>query len=351
MLKILGIETSCDETSAAVVTSDKQILSNIVHTQIAEHAPYGGVVPEIASRSHISHIDDVVKRAMDEAGLEFDELDAVAVTSGPGLIGGVIVGLMMAKAIAAAADIPLVGVNHLEGHALTPRLCGDVEFPFLLLLVSGGHCQILEVRGVGQYTKLGTTIDDALGEAFDKTAKMLGLGYPGGPIVEQFAKNGDPNAFDFPRPLLHRKDCDFSFSGMKTAVYRQLEKSKASGVDIYAEQFRADICASFQAACGDVIEKKMKRAIIDFRQNHPDATDVVVAGGVAANRYLRERLSTVATKYGMVLSAPPLDLCTDNGAMIAWAGLERFKLGLTDELNLKPRARFPLGDLSTPKEV
>ncbi len=342
-MKILGIETSCDETSAAVVSDDGTIISNVIHSQIAQHAPYGGVVPEIASRSHIRHIDEVVRQAMEEAQMDYKDLDAVAVTSGPGLIGGVIVGLMMAKAIASAAKIPLIGINHLEGHALTARLTNDVPFPFLLLLVSGGHCQILEVANISDYKRLGSTLDDALGEAFDKTAKMLGLGYPGGPIVEKYAREGDENAYDLPRPLLNRKDCDFSFSGMKTGIYRLIEEKKSQNPEILKDKkFIADLCASFQKAAGDVVVSKMERAISLFKEHHPHADDIVVAGGVAANLYLRERLETLCAQHAMKLTAPPLKLCTDNAAMIAWAGIEHFKLGRQDDLSIQPRARWPL---------
>lgn len=327
-MKVLGIETSCDETAAAVVTSDGEILSNIIHSQVDEHAPYGGVVPEIASRAHIKYLDGVISRALSEAETTLDELDAIAVTAGPGLIGGVIVGVMEAKAIAAATGKPIIAVNHLEGHALTVRLTNEVEFPYLLLLVSGGHCQILEVTGVGQYKLLGQTIDDAVGESFDKLAKILGLGLPGGPKVEELAKNGNPNAFDLPKPLLKEKNCDFSFSGLKTAVARAAQSGEYSP---------EDICATFQKTICEILVDKVGKAL-----EQVDAKTLVVAGGVAANQQIRKSLEDLANQNDMQLIAPPLKLCTDNAAMIAWAGLEKLKLGQTDNINFAPKARWPL---------
>ena len=340
-MKVLGIETSCDETAVAIVTEDKQILSTVLHSQVKEHMPYGGVVPELASRAHLLFIEGLVEKALDEAKTSLSDIDAVAVTAGPGLIGGVIVGTMVGKGIAAATNKPFIAVNHLEGHALTARLTNDVEFPFLLLLVSGGHCQILIVEGVGKYQLLGGTLDDALGEAFDKTAKLLGLGYPGGPIVEKMAVTGDANKYDFPRPLLDRPGCDFSFSGLKTAVFREVT-SQHSALSTQHSEFKNDICASFQRVAGDILEDRIKNAIEIFKNAHPTGETMVVAGGVAANKYLNNRLNTLCNSLKMKFIAPPVKLCTDNAAMIAWAGLERFRLGLIDDLNFEPRARWPL---------
>jgi len=344
-LTVLGIETSCDETAAAVVTSAGEIRANLVLSQLDEHRPYGGVVPEIAARSHLDHIDRLVGEAMAQAGLTFGELDGVAATAGPGLIGGVFVGVMTAKAIALAWDLPFLAVNHLEGHALTARLSDGLAFPYLLLLVSGGHCQLLAVEGVGRYRRLGGTIDDAVGEAFDKTAKLLGLGYPGGPAVEQEARDGDPAAFALPRPMLGRPGLDFSFSGLKTAVRQAAEKSGilAGGGDARA---RADLAASFQAAVGDILAERCAKALDLFRQEYGRPGPLVVAGGVAANRSLRARLETVAAAAGTRLVAPPPALCTDNAAMIAWAGVERLALGLIDPLDFAARPRWPLESLT-----
>ncbi len=336
---VLGIETSCDETAAAVVTDGREIKSNIVASQLALHRPYGGVVPEIAARSHLDHTDRVVREAMDAAGIGFGGIDGVAVTGGPGLIGGVIVGVMTAKAIAAVSAKPVINVNHLEAHALTARLTDDVAFPYLLLLVTGGHCQLLIVEGVGAYRRLGTTLDDAVGEAFDKTAKMLGLGYPGGPAVEAAALTGDGERFDLPRPMKGRQGCDFSFSGLKTAVRQriaQLPPGELAAKDV------ADLAASFQDAVGDVLIDRAAHAIETFRARYRDAATLVVAGGVAANDYLRKRLDGLAGREGFRLVAPPVELCTDNGVMVAWAGIERLRLGLTDALDFAPRPRWPL---------
>jgi N6-L-threonylcarbamoyladenine synthase len=342
---ILGIETSCDETAAAVVTREGDILSNIVMSQIEEHRPYGGVVPEIAARAHVEVIDDLVARAMAQAGLDYADLSAVAATAGPGLIGGVLVGLMTGKALALAAGRPFIAVNHLEGHALSVRLTEDVAFPYLMLLVSGGHCQLLVVQGVGRYRRLGTTIDDALGEAFDKTAKILGLGYPGGPLVERAAAGGHAARFSLPRPMLGRAGCDFSFSGLKTAVRRAYESLGTAVTD----QDRADICAAFQAAAGDVVADRVAHALAIFMEDYPAAPcTLVVAGGVAANSYIRARLEAAADAAGFTLKAPPPALCTDNGAMIAWAGMERLALGLTDPLSTPARARWPLDPGAAP---
>ena len=344
IMVVLGIETSCDETAAAVVGGDRTVMANIVLSQLDEHAPYGGVVPEIAARAHIDHIDGLIAAAMREAGVTFDKLDGVAATAGPGLIGGVIVGLTTAKAIAAVADLPLIAVNHLEGHALTARLTDDLAYPYLLLLVSGGHCQLVAVEGVGEYRRLGTTIDDAIGEAFDKTAKMLALGYPGGPAVERAATDGDPARFDLPRPMRGREGCDFSFSGLKTAVRHAIAGlgHAPSGQD------KADIAASFQAAVADSVIDRTANGIAAFRALHPEARSLVVAGGVAANKALRARLEQCAAAAGFDLIAPPPALCTDNAAMIAWAGLERLRAGLTDPLDAPARARWPLDPKAPP---
>jgi len=336
---VLGIETSCDETAAALVTDRREIRANVVLSQLDQHAPYGGVVPEIAARSHIEHLDGVVARAMSEAGVKFADLDAVAATAGPGLIGAVMVGLMTGKAVAGVHNLPFVAVNHLEGHALSARLTDEnLRFPYLLLLVSGGHCQFLAVEGVARYQRLGTTIDDAAGEAFDKAAKLLDLGYPGGPAIEQAARDGDAQRFDLPRPLKGRPGSDFSFSGLKTAL---LHKVRAIEGRI-SDKDRADLAASFQAAVTDVVIERGHNAIHQFRTDHPEGHALVAAGGVAANSMLRARLKTLAAKTGMTMSVPPLALCTDNAAMIAWAGIERLQLSLVDKLDAAPRARWPL---------
>ncbi len=331
MTTILGIETSCDETAAAIVTGAKEIRANIVLSQLAEHAAYGGVVPEIAARAHMEHVERVIAKALATAQCSFADLDAIAVTGGPGLIGGVIVGVMTAKAIASVHNKPFIAVNHLEGHALTVRLTSDIEFPYLLLLVSGGHCQFLIAHGVGNYTILGGTVDDALGEAFDKVAKMLGLPQPGGPHVEKMAKDGDENAFAFPIPMKGREGCDLSFSGLKTAVRLAAPGAKPE-----------DICASFQRTACDALIDRTKNAIAMFRKHYPTGKDFVLAGGVAANQKIRERLTALLAEHDMRLTAPPTALCTDNAAMIAWAGIERYRLGLTDSLDFEPRARWPL---------
>ncbi|MEM0987038.1 MAG: tRNA (adenosine(37)-N6)-threonylcarbamoyltransferase complex transferase subunit TsaD [Pseudomonadota bacterium] len=347
---VLGIETSCDETAAAVVRLGEDgaatIVSETVRSQVAEHAPFGGVVPEIAARAHADLTDRVVADAMEKAGLDYSDLDGVAATSGPGLIGGVLVGMMTGKAIAMAAGIPFIPVNHLEGHALSPRLTEPCPFPYLLLLVSGGHCQFLEVRGLGDYRRLGTTIDDAAGEAFDKTAKHLGLGFPGGPAVERAAASGDPEAVPLPRPLLNRPGLDMSFAGLKTAVARAAEAEPLSGARI------ADICAGFQKAVCDILGEKSRRALEGFDVGSdacPEARPerrFVVAGGVAANTPLRARLEAVAAAAGAKLMAPPLRYCTDNGAMIALAGAERLRAGAVPDqaLDFRARPRWPLDE-------
>ncbi len=334
---VLGIETSCDETAAAIVGSEGKIYANLVLSQLADHAPYGGVVPEIAARSHIDHLDDLVRRALTEADLDFAALDGVAATAGPGLIGGVMVGLMTAKAIAAVHGLAFAAVNHLEAHALSARLVEPVPFPYLLLLISGGHCQLLIVEGVDRYRRLGTTLDDALGEAFDKAARCLGLGYPGGPALERVALNGNAGRYTLPRPMLGRPGCDFSFSGLKTALARQVDSfdHEPDATEI------ADLAAAFQEAVAVVLEDRLRNAAARFRGS---GDTLVVAGGVAANRYLRTRLGEVAEAFSLHLVAPPTALCTDNGAMVAWAGIERLRMGLADDLASPARARWPLDD-------
>ncbi len=343
---VLGIETSCDETAAAVVVCAEdgsgQILSNVVRSQIKEHQPYGGVVPELAARAHVVHLDDIIARALREAKLELAEVDAIAATAGPGLIGGVLVGLTTAKALAAALGKPLIGVNHLEAHALTARLTDKLAFPYLLLLVSGGHTQFVAVRGVGDYALWGTTIDDALGEAFDKVAKMLSLGHPGGPAVEEAANMGDAARFKFPRPLLNQDRLDFSFSGLKTAVRLKAEKIAPLGADDIA-----DICAGFQQSVTDIVSSRSAAALKRFGAEFPGTkATLVVAGGVAANKAIVTALEDVADRADGRLVVPPAHLCTDNGAMVAWAGAERFALGAVDGLDMVARARWPLDDES-----
>lgn len=342
-ITILGIETSCDETAAAVVRRHAdgtgEIISNVVLSQIADHAPYGGVVPEIAARAHIVHLDALIDQAMCEAGCEYAGIDAIAATAGPGLLGGVMVGLMTAKGLALALGKPLIAVNHLEGHALTPGLTEGLRPPYLLLLVSGGHTQLLAIDDVAAYQRYGTTIDDALGEAFDKTAKLLGLGYPGGPAVEQAASMGNETRYTFPHPLAGRPGCNFSFSGLKTAVRQAAQK-----LDTVSQQDIADICAAFHKAVAQTLRDRVSNAMAQFTEYHSDIADptLVIAGGVAANKVLRNALSELCDDNGWRLSAPPIDLCSDNAAMIAWAGAERFTRGLTDPLDVTARARWPL---------
>ncbi len=345
---VLGIETSCDETAAALVERDDdgagRILSEIVLSQVADHAAFGGVVPEIAARAHVEALDGVIRAALAQAGKSFRDIDAVAATAGPGLIGGVLVGLTTAKAIALAAGKPLIAVNHLEGHALTARLTDGIGFPYLLLLVSGGHSQFLAVNDVGQYHRLGSTIDDALGEAFDKAAKLLGLPYPGGPAVEQAAKTGNPKRFALPRPLIDRPGADFSFSGLKTAV-----RLAAEAAAPLSDQDVADLCASFQAAVSDIVANRADHAMRTFRDSHDGPPVFVAAGGVAANEALRTALRKVAARHGFRLVVPPARLCSDNAVMIAWAGAEHLARGLTDTLDVAARPRWPLDELSAPK--
>jgi N6-L-threonylcarbamoyladenine synthase len=340
---VLGIESSCDETAVALVREDGTILAQALATQQAEHAPFGGVVPEIAARAHLTQIDRLYTQAMHEAKLELSQVDAVAVTTGPGLIGGVIVGVMLGKALAAAAGKPFISINHLEGHALTVRLTHKVQFPYFLLLISGGHCQQLVVRGVGDYVRLGGTLDDALGEAFDKCAKMLGLPYPGGPALERAARGGNPLAYDFPRPLKGTDGADFSFSGLKTAVRLLIEK-EAARAGALTPQIIADVAASFEAAVLDILDDRVGRALARAQQDYP-ITALAVAGGVAANQAIGGRLRALAAAYNLPLVVAPPALCTDNAVMIAWAGMERLLLGAVDDLSVAPRARWPLTEL------
>jgi N6-L-threonylcarbamoyladenine synthase len=350
-ITVLGIETSCDETAASIVSlpakGAPEIRSNIVLSQIEEHAAFGGVVPEIAARAHVEALDGIVEAALADAGVELADIDAVAATAGPGLVGGLIVGLMTAKAIAAAAGKPLLAVNHLEGHALTARLTDGLDFPYLLLLVSGGHTQIVLVRGVGDYERWATTIDDALGEAFDKTAKLLGLPHPGGPSVEAAAKSGDATRFAFPRPMKGEARPDFSFSGLKTAV-----RQAATAIAPLSDKDVADISASFQAAVTDSLADRVSMALNRFRSAFPKAKApaLVVAGGVAANALIRDTLEALCKRHGFRFIAPPPNLCTDNAAMIAWAGIERLNAGLADEgaMEFAPRSRWPLDTVSQP---
>jgi len=355
----LGIETSCDETSIAVVTDKGEVLSNIILSQIEEHKPYGGVVPEIAARSHLVHIRNVYEKALAEAAVTLADINIISATAGPGLIGGLIVGLMFGKSLAAVSGKPFIAVNHLEGHALTVRFTDKVKFPYLLFLASGGHCQFLLVQGVGDYVKLGGTLDDAIGEAFDKTAKLLGLGYPGGPKVEQEALKGDKHAYNLPLPLVGRDGCDFSFSGLKTAV-RNLnpearnQKPETTGnsqlvtrsSDTQSLQYIPNVCASFQHTVCQILKDRTRNAITMTLALNPKVRTLVVAGGVAANQAIRQTLNEIAGLHDMQMFAPPLRLCTDNAAMIAWAGLENYKAGNVSSLSSEPRARWPLMNLT-----
>ncbi len=346
-MRVLGIETTCDETAAAIVELKPEgggtILADEVLSQIAQHAAYGGVVPEIAARAHVDALDTLIAAALDHAGLDLADLDGIAASAGPGLIGGVLVGLTAAKTLALVARKPLVAVNHLEAHALTARLTDNLPFPYLLLLVSGGHTQLLAVRGVGDYVRLGTTVDDAVGEAFDKTAKLLGLGYPGGPKVEREAINGDPTRFALPRPMLGRTAADFSLSGLKTAVRLEAERAKPlTPTDV------ADLCASFQAAVVDLLIDRTRAGLRAFLGVAGRPHALVAAGGVASNGAVRRALARFAGETGLRLVIPPPQLCTDNAAMVAWAGIERLALGLADDLTVAARPRWPLDSAAVP---
>ncbi len=349
-MKILGIETSCDETAAAVVTGDKNILSNVVLSQ-AEHEIYGGVVPEVAARAHMDHIDHVVRKALSDANVSLSDLDGIAATTGPGLIGGVLVGAMMGKALARTQSLPFLAINHLEGHALTPRLTDkNIEFPYLVLLVSGGHTQILIAHGVGHYERLGSTLDDAVGEAFDKTAKLMDLGYPGGPAVEKMAAQcADIHAaldrFELPQSMVGREGCDMSFSGLKTAVRQNIQKLQQR--DALDDRAKADLSAAFQTTVGLILKDRLSNALERYIDLTPDLNNrtCVVSGGVAANTHLRQVLSDTAAQFGVTFAAPPLKLCGDNGVMIAWAGVERLQSGLISDIHMAPRPRWPLEDL------
>ena len=347
---VLGLETSCDETAVGIVNdaadAQTRVLANVVATQFIEHKPYGGVVPEIAARAHLDKLDDVLREALKQAGFGLDRLDAIAATCGPGLIGGVMVGAMTGKAMAAVRGLPFVAVNHLEAHALTARLTNDVAFPYLLLLVSGGHCQLVLVEGVGNYRKLGTTLDDAVGECFDKSAKLLGLGYPGGPLLEKAACKGKSGTYKLPHPMCGREGCDFSFSGLKTAVRLAIDAAHKP----LENEFVANMAASLQSAIAYILADRTAHALKMLRQEGIKPSALVVGGGVAANAAVRTTLTQLANTFNLSFVAPPVALCTDNGVMIAWAGLERFRLGLTDDLSVRSRPRWPLEALKTSEE-
>ena len=349
IITMLGIESSCDDTAAAVVqriNGKAHILSSIVVGQEILHQAYGGVVPEIAARAHAEQLDIAVENAISQSGVKLKHVDAIAVTSGPGLIGGVVSGVMCAKGLSAGLSKPLIGVNHLVGHALTPRMTNSVPYPYLMLLVSGGHCQFLAVFSATEFKRIGGTIDDAPGEAFDKTAKLLGLGYPGGPLVEEKSKEGDPTRFNFPRPLLDRPDCNMSFSGLKTALRRARDLLvKEKGGISYQDQ--KDLCASFQMAVADTLAEKTNRAIEIFKEM-TDSKYFAVAGGVAANSVIKQKLETISQKHNFTLFSPPLKYCTDNAAMIAWAGIERYSAGLIDDMTLAARPRWPIDQKAEP---
>ncbi|MGR3578166.1 MAG: tRNA (adenosine(37)-N6)-threonylcarbamoyltransferase complex transferase subunit TsaD [Sagittula sp.] len=343
---ILGLESSCDDTAAALLRG-REILASVVEGQSALHADFGGVVPEIAARAHAERLDLCVERALEQAGVPLSEVDAIAVTAGPGLIGGVLSGVMLAKGLATGLGKPMIGVNHLAGHALTPRLTDGLRYPYLMLLVSGGHCQFLIVRDAQDFTRLGGTIDDAPGEAFDKTARLLGLPQPGGPSVEAEARLGEERRYRFPRPLLDRPGCDLSFSGLKTALMRQRDKIVAEKNGL-TRQDRADLCAGFQAAVRDTLAEKTRRAVAMYLDEQPGAPALAVAGGVAANMAIRGAMETVCTETGLRFTAPPLALCTDNAAMIAYAGSELLAAGAEDDMTLAARPRWPLDTQAAP---
>lgn len=345
---VLGIETSCDETAAAVVShvsQEKQILSNVLSSQIRHHEAFGGIVPEVAARAHLDYLEPVLTLAMKEAALSFTELDGIAVTCGPGLIGGVMVGVMGAKTLAAYYEIPFLAVNHLAAHALTPRLTHTIEFPYLVLLISGGHTQLLIVRSPFDFELLGTTLDDAVGEAFDKTGRLLGLSYPGGPKIEHLARQGREDIYDLPRPLLSKKDpalrCSFSLSGLKTALKRHVDK-----LSPLTAHHKADLAAAFQGCVRDILASRLNHALDYCHEKGIQLQGIVLAGGVAANLEIRKQLTAVTEQHGMILVAPPVNLCTDNAAMVAWAGLEKLRRGKTDDLGFLPRPRWPLQELT-----
>ncbi|MEO0634556.1 MAG: tRNA (adenosine(37)-N6)-threonylcarbamoyltransferase complex transferase subunit TsaD [Pseudomonadota bacterium] len=343
-ITVLGIESSCDDTAAAVIADAplaERILSNEVMSQHKLHAEFGGVVPEIAARAHAEKLDHAVEAALQKARVGWDQIDAVAVTAGPGLIGGLLSGVMLAKGIAAAQSLPLLGINHLAGHALTPRLTNDLPYPYLMLLISGGHCQFLVVHGPDRFDRLGGTIDDAPGEAFDKSARALGLGQPGGPAIEAAAKAGDPSVVSLPRPLLDRPSCDMSFSGLKTALIREIERAAHPQGSLRVSQ-QADLAAGFQTAIAEVLAEKTRRALETYLTHNPKAPAVAVAGGVAANGTIRRALESIAIEAGATFIAPPLALCTDNAAMIGWAGIELFKTGYRSDMALAAKPRWPL---------
>ncbi|MDW8371640.1 MAG: tRNA (adenosine(37)-N6)-threonylcarbamoyltransferase complex transferase subunit TsaD [Geminicoccaceae bacterium] len=342
---VLGIETSCDETAAALVRDDRTVLAAPLVSQLAEHAPYGGIVPEIAARAHLERLDLLIARALAESGVRPADVAAIAVTAGPGLIGGLTVGLLTAKMLALVHGKPLLAVNHLEAHALTARLTDALPFPYLVLLVSGGHCQLQLVRGVGRYERLGTTLDDAVGEAFDKLAKMLGLGYPGGPRIEAAARGGDPSRFPLPRPMLGERHCNFSFSGLKTAARRLVLEL---GPAVLEPANLADLCAGFEQAVAEILVDRTRRALDVARERLGTAPPLVVAGGVAANRRIGSALRALAHEAGVAILIPPPALCTDNAPIVAWAGLERLELGLVDPLDVPARARWPLDPTAEP---
>lgn len=347
-MRILGIETSCDESAAAVVDNEGNVLSHCLFSQNTQHAAFQGVVPEVAARAHLEILPGLVQKAMREANLSYADLSGVAATVGPGLIGGVMVGAMTAKTIAALYDLPFLAVNHLAAHALTVRFTHKVSFPYLVLLVSGGHTQLLLAKKVDDFELIGTTMDDAVGEAFDKTARMLGLGYPGGPALELLARTGNPRRFALPRPLMHKKEasfeCAFSLSGLKTAVRRQWEQITAP-----TQEDRADMAASFQEAVADILSSRLQNALKNCRAQNLSFTCVVVAGGVAANLHLRACLERAVKEFDIILIAPPVNLCTDNGVMVAWAGLEKLQQGLIDPLSFDPRPRWPLNEIAGEK--
>ena len=341
---VLGIETSCDETAAAIVDDQHKIHSNVVISQLKQHDKYGGVVPEVAARSHLELLETIITQTLDQAKINLNAIDGIAATCGPGLIGGVMVGAVTAKAMAMGANKPFIAVNHLSAHALTPRLTNNVAFPYLLLLVSGGHTQLVIVKGICEYEILGSTIDDAIGEAFDKTAKLLGMTYPGGPKLEKLAQSGDETAFKLPKPLLNKHEhCyNFSLSGLKTATRQLVEKY--NGNDL-TSKIKADIAASFQATIADIIINRCENGLIYCQKHSININGLVVAGGVGANLYLKDRLNRALSDKISVIVPPP-GLCTDNGAMVAWAGLEKYRLGFTDSLDFKPRPRWPLDEVS-----